>query len=122
MSPRETTDVVEVDDTPAPRPAGRRKVGTVSVFDRHYSDARRKVRRGYSWTTNSAGKVIAKSPLRWEVRYVDNAGKQRYERFEDREVAHARRDELADQFRSGSYIEHERSRVTVRTVADTYVG
>lgn len=121
MSPRETTDVVEVDDTPAPRPAGRRKVGTVSVFDRHYSDARRKVRRGYSWTTNSAGKVIAKSPLRWEVRYVDNAGKQRYERFEDREVAHARRDELADQFRSGSYIEHERSRVTVRTVADTYV-
>lgn len=121
MSPRETTDVVNLDDTPAPRPAGRRKVGTVSVFDRHYSDARRKVRRGYSWTTNAAGKAVPKSPLRWEVRYVDTAGKQRYERFEDREAAHSRRDELADQFRSGSYIEHERSRVTVRAVADTYV-
>ncbi|MBN0974255.1 MULTISPECIES: site-specific integrase [unclassified Gordonia (in: high G+C Gram-positive bacteria)] len=121
MSPRETTDVVSLDDTPPPRTAARRKVGTVSVFDRHYSDARRKVRRGYSWTTNTAGKAVPKSPLRWEVRYIDTAGKQRYERFEDRDAAHARRDELADQFRSGSYIEHERSRVTVRTVADTYV-
>ncbi|MYR08073.1 tyrosine-type recombinase/integrase [Gordonia sp. SID5947] len=121
MSPRETTEVVNLDDSPAPRSAGRRKAGTVSVFDRHYSDARRKVRRGYSWTTNAAGKAVPKSPLRWEVRYVDTSGKQRYERFEDRQAAHARRDELADQFRSGSYIEHERSRVTVRTVADTYV-
>ncbi|WLP92511.1 site-specific integrase [Gordonia sp. NB41Y] len=121
MSPRETTDIVDLDSTPAPRSPGRRKVGTVSVFDRHYSDARRKVRRGYSWTTNAAGKAVPKSPLRWEVRYVDTAGKQRYERFDDREAAHARRDELADQFRSGSYIEHERARVTVRTVADAYV-
>ncbi|WP_055477193.1 tyrosine-type recombinase/integrase [Gordonia sp. HS-NH1] len=121
MSQRETPDVVYLDDSPAPRSPGRRKVGTVSVFDRHYSDARRKVRREYAWTTNAAGRAVAKSPLRWEVRYIDTAGKQRYERFEDRDDAHARRDELADQFRSGSYIESERSRTVVRTVADIYV-
>lgn len=122
-TPASMYDAIDLDETvTAARPSARRRPGVVrAVFDRHYSDARRKTKRDYSWKPGKDGKLVPKSKMRYEVRFTDTAGRQRYERFADKVEANARHDELIEQFRSGSFIEAERARVTVRSVADTYL-
>lgn len=117
----DTDPVVDLDPTPRERRVARRRPGVRPLYDVHYSDARRKVKRPQNWTTDPAtGKPKPKTRKRYEVRWVDNDGRQRSERFEDKRDAIARHDALAHEFVTRSHIPRELSRVLVSDVAKTY--
>lgn len=115
--------MVDLDPAPRDRRPARRRPGVRPLYDVHYSDARRKVKRPQNWTTDpTTGKSKPKTRRRYEVRWIDNDGRQRSERFEDKRDAIARHAALTAEFETGSYIPRERSQTLVSEVARTYVS
>ncbi|MDY6808337.1 MAG: site-specific integrase [Actinomycetota bacterium] len=119
----DSESVIDLDPTSRERRVARRRPGVRPLYDVYYSDARRKVKRPQNWTTDpTTGKPKPKTRKRYEVRWIDNDGRQRSERFEDKRDAIARHDALAHDFVSGSHIPRERSRTLVSDVAETFAS
>lgn len=106
-----------VNDSATPRKA-RRKPGNVKVFDTHYSDYRRRIKRPSGWKV--VGDVEVPKGLRFQVRYVDLSGAQKYESFEKRTDAEARATTLVTELSTGSHIDRRRSETTVGDVATAW--
>lgn len=64
----------------------RRKPGNVTVFDAHYIDFRRRVKRPSGWKVGPDAVEVPKG-RGWQVRYVDQDGKQRFPAFETKAEA-----------------------------------
>ncbi|WP_082080074.1 tyrosine-type recombinase/integrase [Williamsia herbipolensis] len=96
----------------------RRRPGNVRVFDAHYSDYRRRVKRASGWHVVDGHEVPKRE--RWQVRYVDLDGRERYETFEAKGKAQARADTLTAELTDGSHVDRRKSQTTVATVAESW--
>ncbi|MCP2279122.1 tyrosine-type recombinase/integrase [Nocardia amikacinitolerans] len=99
----------------------RRKPGNVTVFDAHYIDFRRREERPSGWKIGPDGKKVPKG-RRWQVRYIDQDGKQRFPAFETKAEATAERDRIASELHTGTYIDKRKSAALFSEMADTWTA
>lgn len=114
--------VATVSNSETPRRKPRRDPGTVQkkLFDAHYTDFRQRVKRPSGWKVVD-GVEVPKSKLRWQVRYVDLGGKQRYPAFETKAEASAEHVRLTNELSTGTHIDRRKSETAFEVVADTWL-
>ncbi|MFD8099745.1 tyrosine-type recombinase/integrase [Nocardia fluminea] len=96
-------------NTETPRKA-RRKPGVQKLYDAHYTDYRTRTKRASGWTIGPDGVEVPKGK-RWQVRYVNLDGDQKYESFAEGEKADAiaRHKQLTTELHTGTYVDPRQS-------------
>lgn len=96
----------------------RRKPGNVRVDDRHYLDAKRKVRTS-RWKTDENGKLV---PIgkRWIVHWNDLTGAPKSMSFDKREHADAHATKMTSEIHQGIYRDPHKVGTAFATVADIW--
>lgn len=120
-SRKSSLDILVSVSTPEEPRKPRRKPGVQPLFDLLYTDYRRRVKRPSGWTTGPDGVEVPKLK-RWQVRYVDLGGVQRYESFGDGEkaAAQARHEQLTVELHGGTHIERRKADSPFGQVAEEW--